>query len=605
VTVGGGGPGATAANTAGTSGSNSTFVTFDAVGGGGGGGNTPQPPITGGSGGGAGTNSGGTDVLGAAGTAGQGNAGGSVTSSTTIALAGGGGGAGAAGQDAVGNTNAGSGGAGSSSSITGTSLFYAGGGGGASGRAVALTAGVGGTGGGGAGGGINESGTAGTDGLGGGGGGGSRGGNGGDGGDGVVIIRYLLPIANWTPEPQVTLDGIDYTANTIGNVSIRRGRDTVYAQVQAGYATVELIDVNGLIQPKVGQTLVVSARDAYDVQTPLFTGQVSDWDTETVAVQDGVLVTYRMQAVGPLARLNRRTILFDGRPSELDGARVGVAVAEGLSSAWEEVAGTVTWGSVGTAVTYDTFDPNYDADLIDPGVFTLAALGSADSGYTALQVAQDAASSGQGVMFETAAGLVGYADADRRQTAAQNDLFVELPFGSLSVGGLSVSSQFADVTNRVTVDFEGGSVTETFSESVEVFGEVLASSLSTIVVDQSAAEQFAETFLERHSERSRQLGRISFNLRGVSPELRNLLLSVNTGSPVVLTGVPDKVGFTRFAGFVEGVDFLLDEFRAEVGLLVSEESLSTGAVRWSVVPRTLEWGDVDVLLEWQDARSVA
>jgi hypothetical protein len=100
----------------------------------------------------------------------------------------------------------------------------------------------------------------------------------------------IFVVTDWTPEPQVTLDGIDYTANTIGNVSIRRGRDTVYAQVQAGYATVELIDVNGLIQPKVGQTLVVSARDAYNVQTPLFTGQVSDWDTETVAVQDGVLV---------------------------------------------------------------------------------------------------------------------------------------------------------------------------------------------------------------------------------------------------------------------------------------------------------------------------
>jgi hypothetical protein len=157
----------------------------------------------------------------------------------------------------------------------------------------------------------------------------------------------------------------------------------------------------------------------------------------------------------------------------------------------------------------------------------------------------------------------------------------------------------------VTVDFDGGSVTETLSESVEVFGEVLASSLSTIVVDMSAAEQFAETFLERHSERTRQLGRIAFNLRGVDPELRNVLLGLNTGSPVVLTGVPDKVGFTRFAGFVEGVDFLLDEFRAEVGLLVSEEALSTGAVRWSVVERTLEWGDVDVLLEWQDARSVA
>ena len=409
----------------------------------------------------------------------------------------------------------------------------------------------------------------------------------------------IFEAARYDVGPTVTIGGVDYTGNAVGLVSIRRGRDTVYSQVQAGYATVELLDVDGMIQPKVGRTFTVRANDTRGNPVILFTGRVSDWSAEPQPANGGVIARYAVQAVGPIARLNRRTVLFDGRAVEKDGERVAAAVLAGLSSAWEEVSRTLTFDEVGDQ--WGSFDA-VDASLIDTGVFDVAALDATAGGYRALDVAQEAASSGEGVLFETADGRIGYADSDRRFAAALADDFQEIPFGQAAVDALAVSQQFADVTNRVTVEYSSGVVTETSDESVELFGEVLASRLTTTLADESAALQRATTFLERHADRTRQIGRVPFNLRGVAADLRELLLTLNTGSPIVLTGVPSKLGFTHFSGFVEGVDFRVGEFDFEMGLLVSEEALSTGAVRWSLVPRSVSWDDVDPLLEWQDAR---
>jgi hypothetical protein len=276
----------------------------------------------------------------------------------------------------------------------------------------------------------------------------------------------------WLPSPSVTIGTAVFTGDTVGQVSVRRGRDTVYAQTQAGYASFELIDVDGLVQPQVGSRVTFTLNDSGGTAVPVFVGQISDWDGDAVPAQGRTVVRYRLQAVGPLARLNRRTVLFDGRPQELDGARVSAAVSAGLSSAWEEV-GSVTWGGVDATLTYETFDPGVDLALIDAGVFQIAALGTADAGYNALQVAQDAATSAEGVLFETGDGFIGYADSDRRFTSALAG-FDDLPFDQVSAGGVSVSQKFADVTNRVTVEFDGGAVTRTSIQSVSDFGEVLA-----------------------------------------------------------------------------------------------------------------------------------
>jgi hypothetical protein len=381
----------------------------------------------------------------------------------------------------------------------------------------------------------------------------------------------------WPISVSVSIDGRDYTGNAVGLISVRRGRDSVYDQTQAGFASVELLDVDGLVTFQVGEPLTITLLNTLGDAIPLFSGTVSDWDSEVTRIRADVLVTYRVQAVGPLASLNRRTIFFDGRAGENDGARVEAALTAALGTAF------------------------VDPTIIDAGVFNLAALGTADAGYSALQVAQDAASDTEGVLFETPDGRIGYADSDRRLGTTD---FRQISWSLVSVDGVRVSSQLADVTNEYTVEFEGGAVTRSSPTSIDVFG-LLAKRQRTRLADLSAAEQVADLFIQRHETPSRQLGRLEFNLRGVPGIVRDFLLGTNTNDGIVLTGIPNRLGFTRFNGFVEGIDLNLNPDRASVGLLVSDEVLSTGDIRWSVVPAAVTWATVEPAdLEWQNARSL-
>jgi hypothetical protein len=406
----------------------------------------------------------------------------------------------------------------------------------------------------------------------------------------------------WSPEPRVSVGGVDVTGQAVGLVTVSRGRRTVYERPNAGYASIELRDVGDLGALRVGSDVQVSVADSGNGRVTVFTGSLSDWEAQTVATGGEPVVFYRLQAVGPLARVNRRQVLVGGAPEELDGDRVRRAVELGLAQQWEEVPFSVTWASVGTAVTWETWDGEYDSALIDDGVFTLAALGSADGGYNALSVAQDAGFSGEGILFETAGGRVGYADADRRFANEQAGA-LEVPAGLLDVQGLRVLSQLADISNVVTVEFDGGAVTEQDTASIVEFGRY-ETDIRTQLANQSNAEVRAEEFLLRHAIPAVNLEELPVNLLSVGDGLRDGLLAAGPNDFVEVTGIPARVGFTSFRGFVEGLTFSVGEFEARLSLLVSDRRLSVGSQRWGQVADTIAWQDVDATLVWQDAREV-
>jgi hypothetical protein len=317
-------------------------------------------------------------------------------------------------------------------------------------------------------------------------------------------------------------------------------------------------------------------------------------------------VTYRLQAVGPLAILNRRNVLFAGRPQETDGDRVLAAITEGLPTVWEEFSLTRTWAQMGDT-TWETVDPGFDPALIDPGVFDLIPLDASDFGYSALTVASDAGRSGKGLLFETADGFIGYADADRR-AANFNAGPLQVPFTVLSVGGLSTSSSLSDLTNRITVEFgtAGDAVTEQDNFSLTTFG-LQETRLPTLLASQSDAEARADDFLFSHSRPAVEVRELSVNLRGgLGDGLRDALLAVNSNDYLQVNGLPDKLGFgpQGFRGFVEGIRITVDYFRTDISLFVSDQSLSFGSVLWGQVDATIAWQDVDAALTWADARRV-
>lgn len=402
----------------------------------------------------------------------------------------------------------------------------------------------------------------------------------------------------YAPNPTVSIGGIDYTAQAIGSLTITRGRRTVYERPNAGYASIELRDVGDLTPLRVGREVTITLDDSAGQPVTVFTGQLSDWTAQTVPTIGQPIVVYSLQAVGPLALLNRRQVLFDGSPAEDDGERV-LAAVRGADITWEEVALNLQWQDA--QGTWETFGP-VDTSLIDPGVFDLAALDPDEGGYNALQVVQEAGFSAEGILFEAPDGRIGYANADRRFA---NELagFLQVPASALDVQGLTINQQLAEVTNRVTVEYAEGAVTAEDVFSITEFG-VYEGDIRTTLVNQANAQLRADEFIARHSTPRNVLERLPINLLGIDAPLLDALLATNSNDAIEVTGIPNRVGLTRFQGFVEGVMITANQYEAMLELTVSDKALSVGSQRWGQVPDTIAWQDVNATLEWQDATVV-
>jgi hypothetical protein len=88
-------------------------------------------------------------------------------------------------------------------------------------------------------------------------------------------------------------------------------------------------------------------------------------------------------------------------------------------------------------------------------------------------------------------------------------------------------------------------------------------------------------------------------LNNVDATLLDDLVVVEPNDGVDFVGLPPELGFTRLTAFVEGIEWRIDPFTVELGLFASDERLSVGGVWFGRVTDTLEWGDVDAGLEWQ------
>lgn len=402
---------------------------------------------------------------------------------------------------------------------------------------------------------------------------------------------------SFAPDPTVTIAGVDFTGDTVDAVQITRGRDTVYAEPQPGFASIRLIDKTGQ-----GLGLEVGSRVLIDIGTGrrVFFGTVTDWTAELydAGLRGDPAGIYSITAVGPLLRFNRRVIYFDGRAAETDGARILDIIQAGVAVPWEEALGT--FAGQGTLAWEDYFAQPFDSTIIDAGVFDLAAVPAQDSGYVALNLAQEAASSGEGILFETADGRIGFANADRR--AANRAAGAYEITDELVQAQLNTASALADITNRVTVEYATGAVTQQDLDSIGRFGP-FASQITTQLVNLSNAEARAESFLARHATPTVQMGAIGIRLDGLGTTLAGELLELELNDAVRVP-VPATMGPSNRVGFIEQIVTRFDAHRAELVLNVSDYRLSEAAQRWGQVDPTLAWNGVSATLAWQDADPV-
>jgi hypothetical protein len=415
-------------------------------------------------------------------------------------------------------------------------------------------------------------------------------------------------MTQWQPIWNVTIDGISYTNAVLANLVIRSGRTNIYEQAQAGYVSLQLIDVDQTTIPvNVNSTISVQVKDSTGTFVPIFGGNVVDIGLEVRDVGSTMFTqTYTITALGALARLPKA--LTNGvLPKEFDGDQIWDILSQVLFNTWAGVAGSLTWGGYDPTTTWANAENNGLGEIDRPGNYELAV--RASNRIDVYSLVSALATSGLGYLYENAAGQIGYADSTHRTQYLSANGFVDLTANHARAAGISIKTRAGDVRNSVTIKYGSTSSSERSASdaaSIATYGE-LSQIITTTLHNGTDATAQANFYLSLRAQPQPIFSEISFDL--TNPELdngdRDNLINVFMGQPISLSDLPLNMSSGNYQGFVEGWSFQAGYNKLAVTLSMSPLAYSLQAMRWNDVPVTETWSSVSPTLEWQYATIVA
>jgi hypothetical protein len=395
----------------------------------------------------------------------------------------------------------------------------------------------------------------------------------------------------WPRQVTVTVAGVNHTSETLDSVFIQRGRTTFWDAVQASLARIVLLEP--AVRPAVGQTITVDVALDVGGTARVFTGTIQAITAQFVP---SIGTTLSIDSFGPLAKVGRRD-QTDTLPQQLEGVRIRDLLTNALAEQWAEQPLTQQWGQVPVATTWADYAP--DTSQIDDGLYLVEPLTSVPvSTFSGLG---DAMFAGNGVIYETGDGTVGYADSTRRQGAS---LGAPTVLDGDEVLALSATTTEArdNIVNQASLEWSGGSVLYTAVDSVSEYGFVRRD-YSTILDDGDQALDLAERLVSLQAFPGPDLqGPIVVPLAHVSDALTDELLTLDINAYLEVDNIPTQVlPAGTFLGFVEGINYELTDTFANVELFASDQRYSIYDTRWADVTDTATWGDVLGTLQWQNA----
>jgi hypothetical protein len=368
------------------------------------------------------------------------------------------------------------------------------------------------------------------------------------------------------PTAVVTFGGVD-AGCIVTQATIRHGRDDPGAQPDASTMTCEL---RGILPAGVDVGSVVTLTAELDGELfPRFAGRVTDLATGWGRNVDDPVA--QLVAAGPLASMGRRVVGDAPWPVELDGDRVNRIIG---------LAGV-------------------PADPLRTDVGTLQLLGRDVDAQPALELAQRAALDAGGMLWQATDGTVLYADAEHRR-AAQPAL--ELDSCTIPLG-VRWQTTLEGLVNDVRIRYgavpaggEQAEIRDTRPESVATFG-TYAASLSTQLVDATAAAERADVILARQAEPAWLLSGVELRLELLTEVLDPAddlattltLLGLDVHALLSITGMPAGSPYTSALLFVEGWHETIRWGHWQLALVVSDYCRTAPAPRWDDVDPGWTW----------------
>ena len=365
----------------------------------------------------------------------------------------------------------------------------------------------------------------------------------------------------WNPVAKVFVEGVEFTSDTLADVSITYGKKDITDNFRASVATVGLVSTGAGIAVELNDKVEITLQDSLLADVVVFTGRVMDISVDML---NDDWVQTNLNLLSPIARLGRKLISYSFA-HELDGARIQAILDEAGQLAWLDTTGD--WAD--QTDTWNQYESLYNS--IDPGTFELHS--TSTPGFTT-DLLNITALTGQGHIYESTDGLLNYQDADGRQNDVTANGYEAISSDDVLLSGTRSEFSTAFTTNSVEVETHTGHIaTETDFTSVGLYGR-LYETFKTELRNNGDAATWASDFLGHYAYPKPVLSSFTIPLSQVTTSLRDTLINMRGGLPVSISGLPAALAPTPYEGFVEGWQWRIQTGEAFITLNVSDKALS-------------------------------
>jgi hypothetical protein len=292
---------------------------------------------------------------------------------------------------------------------------------------------------------------------------------------------------------------------------------------------------------------------------------------------------------------------------DFDGNQIATILNQVLLAQWQQVPAALQWQTYDPTTTWATAGNNGLGEIDTPGNYELAQRHS--ERVVIYDLVAALATSGLGYLYESATGLISYADSTHRTTYLATYGYTDLTANHALGQGITIKTRAGDVRNNVTISYginSGSEVSDTDDASIAIYGD-LAQIITTTIKHQADAEDQAAFYLALRAYPQPIFDSITYAL--TNPELdngdRDALINIFMGQPIALNDLPPNMSAGLFQGFVEGWTFRASYNQLDITLLMSPLEYSSNAMRWNDVPITELWNTVSPTLDWAHATIVS
>jgi hypothetical protein len=412
----------------------------------------------------------------------------------------------------------------------------------------------------------------------------------------------------FNPIWRVKIGGIQYTNYVLANLSITSGRTNIYEQANAGYVSLELINLDqSIIDIEINDPVTIELQNSTATFVPIFGGTVVDFSigiaaSGVVGINQSVSIT----AVSALARLPK--VLTNGvLTQDFDGDQIYTILSDLLLNTWNEVPAALQWGTYEPTTTWANAENLGLGEIDRPGQYELAQRSSSRIDTYALVAAL--ATSGLGYIYENAQGQISYADALHRSIYLATNGYTDVSAAQALSNSLSIQTRAGDIRNEITLKYGTNSsseVSDSDADSILQFGN-LAQIITTTIKHQADAQDQAAFYLTLRSYPQANFNQITFELTNseIDDSDRDALINIFMGLPLRVSDLPLNMAAGTYLGFVEGWTWRAGYNSVSVTAILSPLAFSLQAMQWQDVSALEAWNTISGSLNWADALVVA